>query len=236
MPEDLSVLDLHSGYGSSTVLHGVSFSLQAGRISVILGRNGVGKTTLIRALAGHNRVSRGRVLLSGIDVTNLAPEQLARRYVGVVPQGRRLFPSLSVREHLQIGARPTAPGMPGWDAARVIRVFPRLGERLSNLGGMLSGGEQSMVAIGRALVGNPRVLLLDEPSEGLSPRLVDEVERVLHTLRSDGLAILLVEQNLGLAIRVADQIHIMSKGQIVYTGTSDELSAHPETRTRLLGG
>lgn len=175
------------------------------------------------------------MLLFGAEVTNLAPEQMARRSVSVVPQGRRLFRSLSVREHLQIGARPAEPGRSSWDAERVIQTFPRLADRLSNLGGMLSGGEQSMVAIGRALVANPRVLLLDEPSEGLSPRLVEQVERVLGTLRDEGVAILLVEQNLGLAISVADEIHVMSKGKIVFSGTPDDLRRDPETRARLLG-
>lgn len=235
MSEILVATGLHAGYGLSTVLEGISVALRPGHICAILGRNGVGKTTLIRSLCGHCRVREGSVRLAGEDVTNLAPHLMAMRSVGLVPQGRRLFRSLSVREHLTVGARHAAAGAHGWTAERVLDTFPALRERLSNLGGMLSGGEQSMVAIGRALVGNPRVLLLDEPSEGLSPALVKQVGDVLQMLRDDGIAILLVEQNFGLAMRLADTVHIMSKGRVVHSGSADELRSAPEIKARFLG-
>lgn len=235
MSEIFVASNLEAGYGASTVLHGVSLELRPGQICAVLGRNGVGKTTLVRTLMGLCHVRHGSVHLAGEDITNLSPHRIAARSVGLVPQGRRLFPSLSVREHLTVGARPASRAQRPWDAERVIAFFPQLGERLDNLGSMLSGGEQSMVALGRALVGNPRVLLLDEPSEGLSPLLVNQVAAVLNTLREDGIATLLVEQNLGLAMKLADQVLIMSKGQIVHTSTPEALRASPETLEVLLG-
>ncbi|OXR48227.1 ABC transporter ATP-binding protein [Pusillimonas sp. T2] len=235
MSEFFSVTGVTAGYGASTVLHGVSLTLQPGRICTVLGKNGVGKTTLIRAIAGHCHIRTGRVVMGPRDLTNLPAHEIAQHRVGLVPQGRRLFPTLTVREHLLVGARATEGQEPGWSMHRVIEYFPRIGERLSNLGNMLSGGEQSMVAIGRALVGNPKVLLLDEPSEGLSPLLVNQVAEVLQTLRDEGIAILLVEQNYGLAMKLSDQINIMSKGQIVHTSTPEQLKASPEIRSQFLG-
>ena len=235
MPDSLEIVDLHAGYGEATVLHGVSLAVDGGTIGVVLGRNGVGKTTLIRALMGLNPVRRGGIRLAGQDITRLAPESRARLGVGLVPQGRRLFRSLTVREHLMVGARPPAPDMSEWTLARVLALFPRLAERMDHRGGMLSGGEQAMVAMARALVGNPRVLLLDEPTEGLSPLLVRDVANALRILRQEGVAVLLVEQNLGLATSVADTIHVMSKGRIAYSGTAAELGAAGEVRKRLLG-
>lgn len=235
MSDILTVDAIEAGYGASTVLHGVSLALQPGRICTVLGKNGVGKTTLIRALAGHCRVRSGAVLMGGQSITNLPAHEVAHRSIGLVPQGRRLFPSLTVREHLIVGARARRDGGRGWDAERVIQHFPCIGERLNNLGNMLSGGEQSMVALGRALVGNPAVLLLDEPSEGLSPLLVKQVAEVLEALRGDGIAILLVEQNYGLAMRLSDEINIMSKGQVVHSTTPERLSASPDIRSQYLG-
>ncbi len=235
MAEFFSVNNLTAGYGASTVLHGVSLTLQPGRICTVLGKNGVGKTTLIRAIAGHCRVRTGSVVMSQENLTNRQAHEIAHHRIGLVPQGRRLFPTLTVREHLIVGAREPEGSAGGWDAQRIIQFFPRIGERLGNLGNMLSGGEQSMVAIGRALVGNPKVLLLDEPSEGLSPLLVNQVAEVLQLLRNEGIAILLVEQNYGLAMRLSDEINIMSKGQIVHTSTPEQLKASPDIRSRFLG-
>lgn len=235
MSEILVATKLFAGYGRSTVLDGLSVTVHRGEVCVILGRNGVGKTTLIRALSGHCHIRQGSLRLAGEDVTNLAPHLMAGRMVGLVPQGRRLFRSLSVREHLNLGLRNVAGDSGAWTVERVLDTFPVLRDRLSHLGSMLSGGEQSMVAIGRALVGNPRVLLLDEPSEGLSPALVTQVGEILRKLRDDGLAILLVEQNYGMAMRFADTIHIMSKGRIVHSGSVDELRAAPDVTAHFLG-
>ncbi|HEU5320681.1 MAG TPA: ABC transporter ATP-binding protein, partial [Methylomirabilota bacterium] len=186
----LEVRDLHVAYGESWIVQGVSLSVGAGEIAAVLGRNGVGKTTLIRAIAGLTPPRRGQVLLDGRDIAGAPAHAIARRGVGLVPQGRRLFPSLDVREHLAVGARP---GRGAWDLARVLDLFPRLRERLRHRGGKLSGGEQGMLACGRALVGNPDILLMDEPSEGLAPLLVRELGRILTGLKRDGASILLVE-------------------------------------------
>lgn len=228
----LEVRDLHVAYGESHIVQGVSLTVRGGQVAVVLGRNGVGKTTLIRAVAGLTPSRGGRILLDGEDVTGAPAHAIARRGVGLVPQGRRLFPSLTVREHLAVGARP---GGGGWTAARVLELFPRLQERLGHRGGKLSGGEQGMLAAGRALVGNPRVLLMDEPSEGLAPLLVRELGRIIVALKRDGAAILLVEQNLAFALRVADWVSLMSKGRIVHACSPDELRRDETTKARWLG-
>lgn len=229
----LEVLDLHVGYGAALVVQGVSLTVGRGRTVAVLGRNGVGKTTLVRALAGLIPPRAGRVRLDGRDVTGLPAHVLARRGVGLVPQGRRLFASLTVREHLAVAARTGDGG--GWTIERVLALFPRLAERLAQRGQVLSGGEQGMLAVGRALVGNPRVLLMDEPSEGLAPRLVHELAAVLADLRRGGASILLVEQNLAFALRVADQVLVMNKGRLVWEGTPEALRADEATRARWLG-
>ncbi|HEV8439412.1 MAG TPA: ABC transporter ATP-binding protein [Methylomirabilota bacterium] len=228
----LEVQDLHAAYGESYIVQGVSLRVGDGRIAAVLGRNGVGKTTLIRAIAGLTPPRRGRVILNGEDVGGAPAHEIARRGVGLVPQGRRLFPSLDVREHLVVGARPR-PG--GWDAARVLSLFPLLRERLRHRGGKLSGGEQGMLACGRALVGNPKILLMDEPSEGLAPLLVRELGRILLDLKREGTSILLVEQNLAFALRVADHVYLMSKGRIVHECLPDALRHDEETKSRWLG-
>ena len=229
----LEVRDLHVAYGDSHVVQGVSLELHRGQVAVLLGRNGVGKTTLIRALAGLTPPRAGRVLLGGDDITAASPEAIARRGVGLVPQGRRLFASLTVGEHLVIGARGAAGR--GWTAARVLQLFPRLRQRLRQRGGTLSGGEQAMLAAGRALVGNPTVLLMDEPSEGLAPLLVRELGRIVGDLRRDGASILLVEQNLAFALRIADHVYVMSKGRIVVDCAPEELRRRDDLKSRWLG-
>ncbi len=226
----LDVEDLHTYYGDSHVLHGVSLSVRAGEVVTILGRNGMGKTTLIRSIIGFTPARRGAVRFLGQDVTGWPPFRAVERGMGLVPQGRRVFPSLTVRENLEVAARGD-----GWSVDRVFALFPRLAERARNRAGRLSGGEQQMLAIGRALMTNPVLLLMDEPTEGLAPLLVREVGRVIAELKREGLSILLVEQNLPLALSVADRAHVLSRGEIVYSGTAKELSDNHTVQARYLG-
>ena len=229
----LDVEDLEVAYGESRVVQGVSLRVEDGRVAAVLGRNGVGKTTLIHAIAGLHPPRRGRVRLDGRDIAGLPAHAIARRGIGLVPQGRRVFPSLDVREHLHVGAHPGNGG--GWDVRRVLGLFPALRQRLRHRAGKLSGGEQAMVAAGRALVGNAAVLLMDEPSEGLAPLLVRELERILLQLKRGGAAILLVEQNLAFALRVADHVYLMSKGRLVHECAPDALRHDDATKARWLG-
>ncbi len=228
----LEVRELHAYYGESHVLQGVSLVVPEGGSVSLVGRNGAGKTTTISAIVGFVRPRGGVVAVRGRDITGRAPHEIAAAGIGLVPQGRRVFADLSVRENLSIAARPAGGG---WDLARVLELFPSLERRLENLGDQLSGGEQQMVAIGRALMRNPTVLLLDEPSEGLAPKLVDEVGRALERLRQSGLAILLVEQNLALATRLAQRLYVMNKGTIVFDGTPGELGSARDVEARYLG-
>jgi branched-chain amino acid transport system ATP-binding protein len=229
----LEVEDLHVAYGESWIVQGVSLCVADGEIAAVLGRNGVGKTTLIHAIAGLHPPRRGRVLLRGDDISRLPAHQLARRGVGLVPQGRRVFASLTVREHLQVAAR--SRGLRHWTFDKVLELFPRLAERRRHRGGELSGGEQAMLAAGRALAGNPDILLMDEPSEGLAPLLVRELGRILLELKRGGASILLIEQNLAFALRVADRVYLMSKGRIVHECAPEELRNDHETKARYLG-
>jgi len=229
----LEVEDVHTNYGESYVLQGVSVRVDPGEVVAVLGRNGVGKTTLIRSIVGFTPPRRGRILLKGEDITRLPAHEIARRGVGLVPQGRRIFASLAVGEHLEIGER--AGNGSGWSFDRVLGLFPRLRERLRNRGNKLSGGEQQMLACGRALVGNPDILLMDEPSEGLAPILVRELGRILAQLKAGGASILLVEQNLAFALRIADRVYLMSKGKIVHEARPDDLLRNEEIKARYLG-
>lgn len=229
----LELRDVHVAYGESRVVQGVSLTVHEGQIAVVLGRNGVGKTTLIRAIAGLTPPQAGRIVLDGENIAGAPAYAIARRGVGLVPQGRRLFPSLTVREHLAVGGRPGREQ--GWTAARVLELFPPLRQRLGHRGGKLSGGEQGMLAAARALVGNPRILLMDEPSEGLAPLLIRELGRLLGDLKRDGASILLVEQNLTFALRVADHVCLMSKGQIVHECAADALRRDDPLKARWLG-
>jgi branched-chain amino acid transport system ATP-binding protein len=228
----LEVQDLHVAYGDSQIVQGVSLGVREGQVVALLGRNGVGKTTLIRAIAGLTPARQGHVRLHGQDITRVPAHEIARRGIRLVPQGRRLFPSLEVREHLAVGARA---GGRGWTPERVLGLFPRLRERLRHRGGKLSGGEQGMLATGRALVGNPDLLLMDEPSEGLAPLLVRELGRVLVDLKREGASILLVEQNLAFALRIADHVYLMSKGRIVHECSPEALRQDEATKARWLG-
>jgi branched-chain amino acid transport system ATP-binding protein len=227
----LDVTDLHTYYGDSHVLHGVSLSVADGEVLTILGRNGMGKTTLVRSIIGFTPPRAGAVRLKGENVAGWPPYRLIDRGVALVPQGRRVFPSLSVRENLDVARA----GRGRWTLERVYELFPRLRERAANRANKLSGGEQQMLAIGRALMSNPALLLMDEPTEGLAPLLVREVGRVIGELKREGLSILLVEQNLPMALGVADRVHILSRGQIVYTGAPAALAADEDVKSRFLG-
>ena len=226
----LDVEGIHTYYGESHVLHGVSLQVAAGEAVALLGRNGAGKTTLIRSVMGFTPPRKGRILIEGEPIERWPAHRIARRGLALVPQGRRIFAPLTVRENLLLGARGD-----GWTLERVLDLFPRLRERVTQEGGTLSGGEQQMLAIGRALLTNGRVLLLDEPSEGLAPVIVREIGRIIARLKEDRLSILLVEQNYHLALRIADRVYVMSKGQIVYEGTPAALRANEEVKRHYLG-
>jgi branched-chain amino acid transport system ATP-binding protein len=227
----LAVADVHTYYGDSHVLHGVSLTVAPGEVVAILGRNGMGKTTLIRSVVGFTPPRRGRVSFKGDDITAWAPFRRIERGMALVPQGRRVFASLSVRENLDVARG----GAGRWDRERIFGLFPRLRERAPNRANKLSGGEQQMLAFGRSLMSNPVLLLMDEPTEGLAPLLVREVSRVIGELKREGLSILLVEQNLPMAAAVADRVHVLSRGEIVYSGTPAELMADEVVTSRYLG-
>jgi branched-chain amino acid transport system ATP-binding protein len=226
----LEVDGIHTYYGESHVLHGVSLRVAPGEAVALLGRNGAGKTTAIRSIVGFTPPRAGRVLFEGQAIERWPAYRIARRGLALVPQGRRIFAPLSVRENLLLGARSE-----GWTLERVFELFPRLRERQAQLGGTLSGGEQQMLAIARALLTNGRLLLLDEPSEGLAPLIVREIGTILTALKAERLSLLLVEQNYHLALRVADRVYVMNKGQVVYQGTPAGLEADPEVKRRYLG-
>ena len=227
----LEVSEVHTYYGESHVLHGVSLAVAPGEVVAILGRNGMGKTTLIRTIVGFTPPREGAVRFKGQDVTGWPSFRMTGLGMALVPQGRRVFPSLTVRENLEVARRGRGP----WTLERAYEVFPRLREREGNRANKLSGGEQQMLAVARALMSNPELLLMDEPTEGLAPLLVREVGRVIGDLRRSGLSILLVEQNLPLAVSVADRVLILSRGQIVHRSTPAELMASEEIKSRYLG-
>ncbi len=227
----LCLRDVDALYGDSHVLHGVSLSLREGELLALLGRNGAGKTTCLSTVMGWLRPRAGGIEIFGEDAACLSPEAVVAKGVALVPQGRRVFSSLSVRENLVVAQR----GRGKWNIERVFDTFPRLRERRSQAAGSLSGGEQQMLAIGRALMGNPRLLLMDEPSEGLAPQIVAEVGRIIGGLRAEGLSIVLVEQNLGLALQLADHVAVINTGRVVFTGTAAEMQADHSTIDRHLG-
>jgi branched-chain amino acid transport system ATP-binding protein len=230
----LDLRDLHTYYGESHVLQGVSLAVAPGEVVTILGRNGMGKTTLIRSIIGFTPARRGSVRFKGTDITGWPPFRAVELGMGLVPQGRRVFPSLTVRENLEVARRSSRRDAP-WTLERVYAMFPRLSERARNRADKLSGGEQQMLAIGRALMTNPELLLMDEPTEGLAPLLVREVGHAIGELKREGLSILLVEQNLPLALSVADRVQILSRGQIVHACSPAELAADDAVKSRYLG-
>jgi len=219
----LEVADVNAFYGESHVLHGVSLSVGEGEVVSLLGRNGAGKTTTLLTIMGYLTPRPGRISYGGQSIAGRAPHQVARLGFGFVPQERGIFPSLTVRENLTVAARAGKDGR--WKLAEIFELFPQLEERKNNLGFQLSGGEQQMLSIARALMLNPLLMLLDEPSEGLAPMIVREIVTVLTRLKQEGLAILLVEQNLPVALSLADRHHVLSKGEICFTGTSAEIEA-----------
>jgi len=240
----LTVSEIHTYYGDSYVLQGVSFTLRKGQIAAILGRNGMGKTTLIRSVAGLTPPRKGDIIYRGKSLRGQPPYAIAQAGIAIVPQGRRIFRSLSVRENLLMptsvlarSARASSGGEMGqrWDFNEVLKEFPQLAERINHPDGLLSGGEQQMLAIGRALMANPELILMDEPSEGLSPRLVQQAQEIMQRLRSRGHAILLVEQNLQLALSVADEIYVLSSGRFVFQGTPAELAKATQILDQHLG-
>jgi branched-chain amino acid transport system ATP-binding protein len=234
-PEALSLRDIHAFYGDSHILHGVSFSLRAGDVLALLGRNGAGKTTCISTIIGFLRPRGGEIRLFGEPINGLSPERISHLGIGLVPQGRRIFPSLTIQENLIVARQRGNSSARLWSLERIYEMFPRLRERHAQLAGTLSGGEQQMLAIGRALMGNPRVLLLDEPSEGLAPLIVAEVGRAIRRLKDEGQSIVLVEQNRQLALDVADSAVILNTGHCVFAGGASELHNNEELIAQNLG-
>jgi branched-chain amino acid transport system ATP-binding protein len=231
MRQILQVDDIHTYYGDAYVLQGLSLELGEGQIVGLLGRNGVGKTTLVNSIVGFNRPRRGRIVFKGADITGLSSFQTIRNGMGLVPQGRRVFASLTVEENLNV-ARSTKEG---WTLPRVYELFPRLEERRSQRAKTLSGGEQQMLAIARGLMTNPDCLIMDEPSEGLAPIIIQTVWQAVSKLKQQGLSILLVEQNAALALQLVDHVHVMSKGRVVYSGAPQALWADDAIKSKYLG-
>ncbi|TMJ49729.1 MAG: ABC transporter ATP-binding protein [Alphaproteobacteria bacterium] len=233
-PEALHLANVHTFYADSHILHGVSFSLRQGAVLALLGRNGAGKTTCISTIIGFLKPRDGEIRLFGEPIEGMSPERISQLGIGLVPQGRRIFPSLTVRENLVVAQRGGAAVNP-WNVDRIYDMFPRLSERNIQFAGTLSGGEQQMLAIGRALMGNPRVLLLDEPSEGLAPLIVAEVGRTIKRLKKEGQSIVLVEQNRQLALDVADSAVILNTGRCVFAGEVSELLRNEDLIMQHLG-
>jgi branched-chain amino acid transport system ATP-binding protein len=230
----LEVRGLESGYRRSTVLQGVDLDLEAGRVLGLLGRNGVGKSTLINTLMGLVTASAGSVRLDGVDLTGRRPDVVARAGVALVPQGRRVWAPLTVTETLDLAAR-RGRGKGDWTVDRVLELLPRLGERLRHGAGQLSGGEQQMLAIARALLTNPRLVLMDEPSDGLAPAVVDLIGVALGRMKDEGVTLVVVEQDLHLAFAVADEIAVMDKGRVVHHTSTREFRSDSTVARRLLG-
>jgi branched-chain amino acid transport system ATP-binding protein len=226
-------LDTH--YGASHILRGISFRMAPGETVGLMGRNGMGKTTLIRTIMGLVRPSHGIVWIDGQDCTREPPYRIAQRGIAYVPEGRGIFASLSVRENLAIGVRAGRDGGAAWSLERVLALFPRLGQRLANRGNQLSGGEQQMLAIGRALLTNPRVLILDEATEGLAPLIREEIWRTVRLVRDSGIATLVVDKTVSEVTAVADRVVILVKGEIAFADTPAALKADPQTMHRHLG-
>ncbi|NGT13591.1 ABC transporter ATP-binding protein [Achromobacter insolitus] len=226
---------LHVYYGASHVLRGVDMHIAPGESVGLVGRNGMGKTTLIRSLMGHVKSAQGSVRVDGRDCTRAQPHAIARMGVAYVPEGRSIFPNLNVRENLQVAARAGRDGRQEWSYARVLDVFPRLKERLGHGGQQLSGGEQQMLAIGRALMTNPELLILDEATEGLAPLIVAEIWKIIRQIRASGMSTLIVDRNYRAVLEHTDRCLVMEKGQIVQDGDSASLARQPEQLTRYLG-
>ena len=233
MSDVLVVDNIHTYYSESYILQGLSLKIAAAKVVALVGRNGMGKTTTMRSVMGFTPPRRGKIWFKGEDITRLKAHEIPRRGLGLVPQGRRIFPSLSVKENLNIATRQHG-GKRAWTAERVFSLFPLLRERLDNKGNQLSGGEQQMLTIARALVSNPDLILMDEPSEGLSPIVIQEVAGVIRLLKQEGVSLLLAEQNLPLALTVADRVYVINKGMMVFDGTPEELQANSDIEREYL--
>ena len=231
----LSLSGVETAYGPSQVLFGVSLDLAEGQVVTLLGRNGMGKTTTVRSIMGIVPPRAGEIRLDGLPIHGLPSFRIAQAGLGLVPEGRQIFPNLTVRENLVATAANRSPGAPAWTLSRVYAMFPRLAERQASLGSRLSGGEQQMLAIGRALMTNPRLVILDEATEGLAPLVRAEIWRCVTELKREGLSILLIDKNVDALTRVADGHYILEKGQIVWTGSSAELASQPDVQHRYLG-
>ena len=225
MPQ-LEVQSIHTAYGLSQVLFGISLSVEAGQIISLIGRNGVGKTTTMRSIMGLTPASSGKVFFEETNITNFPPYKIARLGIGFVPEERRIFPQLSVWENLDIARRPTSKG-DGWDEDRVFTLFPDLRDIQERPGGVLSGGQQQMLTIARSLMNNPSLLLLDEPSEGLAPKVVEDLREQVKLLKDSGLSLILAEQNLRFVLYLSDYCHILEKGEIKYSGSPEDLRKNP---------
>ncbi|WP_341889075.1 ABC transporter ATP-binding protein [Variovorax sp. YR752] len=231
----LSIADLNTYYGEAHILRGASLELPAGSALGLLGRNGMGKTTLIRTLMGYVRPASGRIAWEGKDVTGWVPERMARLGIGYVPEGRGIFPNLSVRENLLMSARAGVDGQRDWTEERVLATFPRLAERLGHGGQQLSGGEQQMLSIGRALMTNPKLMILDEATEGLAPLIVTEIWRVIGQIRATGISTLIVDRDYRKVLAHTDRAAVMEKGRIVLAGASDTLAGDTAALAQYLG-
>jgi len=229
----LNAQGIHAWYGSSHILHGIDLQIARGETIGLLGRNGMGKSTLIRSILGHVSQRDGRVYLFGKEVSKCRPHEIARLGVAYVPEGRGVFPNLSVRENLIMAARPVQGRSRGWDLDRVLQTFPRLAERINNLGAQLSGGEQQMLSIGRALMTQPDLIVLDEATEGLAPLIVAEIWKVISTIREDGIATLIVDRDYRKVLAQSDRAMVLQKGQVVLSGTSAALRDNPELASYL---
>jgi branched-chain amino acid transport system ATP-binding protein len=234
-PPLIDARDLHAHYGASHILHGVDFRIERGETLGLMGRNGMGKSTLIRTLMGHVRATAGTVRIDGRDMTRAAPHRVARAGVAYVPEGRGIFPNLSVRENLIMAARAGLRGQRDWTFDRVMECFPRLAERLGHGGGQLSGGEQQMLTIGRALMTNPDLLILDEATEGLAPLVSREIWRIIRTIRASGIATVIVDKDFAAVSSIADRLQILVKGRTVFEGSRQALADSPGLRERHLG-
>ena len=231
----LRIEALEAGYGDSQVLFGMDFEIAAGEVVTLLGRNGMGKTTTVRAIMGIIHAQKGRILLEGVPIQDLPSFRIAQRGLGLVPEGRQIFPNLTVRENLVATAAKRSSERAEWTLKRVFDLFPPLADRRGSMGNLLSGGEQQMLAIGRALMTNPRLLLLDEATEGLAPLVRAEIWRVLEALKAERLPILIIDKNVDALTRIADRHYVVERGAVVWSGTSAELKAAPEIQHQYLG-